>query len=219
MTVALIGSSTGTSTATITVPAGGVPANSCIVVLSADASPTFTMNPSITDSASNSYHVVSQYNWNNSGSNGFTAISRVNPASALVQNNTITYTASIAGNVCTVAAIYITGLANASADVITNAFGNTSGAVNGTLTPLVSDLIVACLGCNGTQSSLTQSASFTAIPGLVQLAGPALIGGWTTAPANSLLTYTATLGTGSVYSIPMAAFPMSTTDQSVGLFT
>src|SRR5438105_1194548 len=96
VSVTTIGTATGSvvASAAITVPAGGVPKGSLIVVCVADSSVS-VVGGSVGDSKSNSYTRATGADNNNSTLNGFGAIFYAFNVAALVQNDTITYTLAL----------------------------------------------------------------------------------------------------------------------------
>ena len=98
----------GASPLTITVPSGGVPAGSLIVVV-VDEQGTGTIGTTPTDTAGNTYHPVLATPL----ASGTTWVAQVYYAyncSALVSGNTISYTPHTAGDSIAMSAFYATGI-------------------------------------------------------------------------------------------------------------
>lgn len=106
--IAVASSSAGTTTV-ITVPAGGVPAGSLIVVTVQEDNTTGTIG-TITDTAGNTYTKITDLSPNAANANGRCAMFYVKDCLALVNGNSITYTKTTSGRLVDLAAFYATGV-------------------------------------------------------------------------------------------------------------
>jgi hypothetical protein len=205
VTVSLIGTATGASPQNITVPAGGVPASAHIIVFASDAASSGTI-ASITDTAGNTYSNGEFVHPNNVQANGQLGIYRERTGLALNSGDTITYTSAVGGSQINIAAIYVTDLMPVAQDGATGTGGNGTAASSGTFSPSGAPrFVVGCAVSNTTQSSLTQSANFVNLPGVVSLTAPALIAGWGWVGSGSS-GYSATLGTSAPWAAGIAFY-------------
>lgn len=105
-------SATG-GTLVVTVPAGGVPAGSLIVVAVIENNTTGTIG-TIADTAGNTYTKITDKSPNNANANGRAALFYVKNCLALVSGNSITYTKISTGLSTSMSAFYATGVDRAN---------------------------------------------------------------------------------------------------------
>lgn len=214
MAVVLIGTVSGASPQSITVPAGGVPAKAQIVVFASDAAASVS-TPTITDTPGNTYLNNTLQDNNNVIANGSGSITRARTGLALNAGDTITYASVIATSLVNVAAIYITGLLNVTTDgSITGASSDTAPNTGASTPGNPNDVSVSCITSNTTQASMTLAAGWNALPGVVSLTAPALIAGWRNDAASGTVTASGTLGTGAPWAAMLAHYQAYAADMN-----
>ncbi len=199
ITVTNIGTNTGSVTATvvITVPVGGVPVGSVIIVCVADSSIS-AVGGSVADTGGNTYtRQVGQDN-NALTTNGFGAVFTAPVTTALVSGNSITYTLALTA-AAAVSAFWVqvksSPLIAVSAAGSSTTPSNTGSGVSRTGT--------FCIGVvsttNGSGDAFTQdstNAAWATPPVRIGLAGgPTIAGGSVTNNTTNALTYAPTFGT------------------------
>jgi hypothetical protein len=209
-----IGNANGTTSATITVGAGGAPINAQFIISTADNSTSGT--GTVTDSKGNSYS--EKHVQQNSNQTSLATVHRCrNPTAALVNGDTITFTPqSPTGTICAMKADYALGLANkVSVDNTGQTGTNSSPNIN--FTPANNnEFLVAVIAAPVTTTSFTQDVGngWAAPPGQVQLAAPVLVGGSKFVGAAVSTTYNPTLGTSEVWTMAVTGFLIETVDMN-----
>jgi hypothetical protein len=219
-----IGSSTTVTggAVTITVGAGGVPSGAHIIVV---ASWNLTVvQPTITDSASNSYLISgsgSAQSNNNNPSNGAGAIYRSRTGGALANGNTIVVTLGGIATAAAVDAFYATGLQAVTADSTSYnvSFGSsTTPSVTSGIPVAQGELFVAMVTGATTISSFTQdttNASWGTSPpaGSISNTAPVLGVGFVVNTGLGTLTYAPTFGTSDAWAATIIGYPPDTAAQ------
>lgn len=211
-----IGSATGTGSATITVGAGGVPAGSTIVVITADLSDlSVSGGPGLpVDTSGNTYGLAQGAIQTPNGvlADGFVAGYYAFGVSALSNGNTIVYASAVTGKAVAIAAFYATGLITGDpADNALTTLGNTGSSTSpssGTSGPPTGpgELFVGAASSFGTLASTTQAAGWSTPPGQVNIASPGLIAGTQINAGSGALTYAPTFGTSRPWAAIIFAF-------------
>lgn len=227
-----IGTNTGSvvSTVAITVPAGGVPSGSLIVVCVADSSITGT--GSVADTKSNTYTLPSSpalpVTNNNLAANGFGSLYYAFNITALVSGDTITYTLGHVASSAAVSAFYAPSILQ-SPTPFDNVIGTTSSGSS--TTPSLSlannavgtgELWVAVVSnTGGSGDSFTQdstNAAWQNFPVRVGLAGgPTIAGGAFTNKAKTVADYAPVLGVSHPWAEFMVAFRVAAPAYSLPL--
>jgi hypothetical protein len=195
-----IGSNTGVvvNTVVVTVPAGGVPAQSHIVVCVSDNS-TGGVTGSVADTAGNTYVDRGHQANNNANANGVGGIFTATTGLPLNNGDTITYTLAQTSKSAAVAAFYATGVRNDLAPLIQSAAGSsTSPSVTSGTPSETGVLFVGMVSGQTVIASFTQdstNAAWASPPGQVSLAAPPLGGGNVVNAAATALKYNPTFGT------------------------
>ncbi len=217
VTLTSIATNTGStvSTVAVTVPVGGVPKSSLIVVCVADSS--ITGSGSVADTKSNVYSLANSSLNNGLTTNGFGAIFYSFNVKALVSGDTITYTLGHTLSSAAVSVFYANSIWQFADPVDANATSsNGSSTTPSTVTsnPTGSgELFVACVSNTGPSTdTFTQdstNAAWANFPVRVGN-GPTIAGGSVTNNAASGLTYAPVLGTSRPWAAFAAAFIAAT---------
>lgn len=222
--VTSIGTNSGTvvSTVVVTVPTGGVPAGSLIIVCVGDSS--LTGSGAVADTAGNSYTATALTAMNGAqATNGFCAMFHVWNSKALVSGNTITYTLGAASRNAAVSAFYATSIrqfANPLDATLGGVGSSTSPSVGSSNPSVQGELIVGIFAdTGGSGETFTQdstNAAWANFPVRVGTAtGPTVAGGAITRTSKTSVTYNPTIGTthpwGAIISMFIPAQPAYTT--------
>lgn len=216
VTVTNIGTATGSTVATaaITVPAGGIPVGSLIVVCVADSSVSI-VGGSVGDTGVNTYTRITGVDNNNLTTNGFGAIFSAPVTTALVSGNLITYTLALTANAALTA--FYAQVTTVDAAVTNTATGSsTTPSVAGLGAPAGSgEFWVGAVSNTGPGTeTFTQDATNAAwaTPPLrvgIAITGPTIAGGAITSNLKTALTYAPTLGTTHPWAAMIAAFKIA----------
>lgn len=151
---------TGASTLVFTVPIGGIPLGSLIIVVAVGT--VFSSAPtSCADSKSNTYGTDSSNTGNNM------VVFSAQAASALVSGDTITVTYGGTLSIRGMIVAYATGIVTSAAHDKSNATGtglttHPISGLSGTLTQ-ANELVLGCFGVIGTETQSAEDPAFTAL--------------------------------------------------------
>jgi hypothetical protein len=197
---------TSTTTVSVTVGAGGVPGGSKIVV----GTGTFANSASdgsVADSASNSYGSIIRRNYNNTQSSGHLIAWKVDSATALVQNNTITYTSPASANI-SISACYVTGAGDLDTNVTAGATGSgTTVSVTSGTPSEAGELFIGIAGAGGNAAPSQDTGNgWASPPNSVGNSGPLVIGGNQVNSGTGTKTYAPTLDKSQNWAAVVFAF-------------
>lgn len=196
--------SASVSSISVTVGAGGVPANSliCVCASASGISNNALTGTAITDSQSNTYARADNVIINNTSTNGSIYLFSTYNGAALVSGNTITLTAAASGRLA-LSCFYVTGQ-RVTSNPLDAAASTSGGAFGQSATPsaamraapvvpgsLVVGVIGAGFSAGDTFTQDSTHAAFTTPPNSVSITGSAIYGG--TVVSSSLLTYAPTI--------------------------
>lgn len=188
------GECSASTTLVLTVPVGGVPANSLIFVcIHGDNNVT----PTISDSKGNSYNLVQTNNPNATTASKFTT-RYVIGNTALVSGDTITISWGATSTNGVASAQYATGVRLAAGPNVTGAANGSSGSptITSGAAPETGELFWGCLAVRGAAGdSFTQASTFATPPDRVDhsTAAIGLRGGFFINPAATAKTYNPTM--------------------------
>jgi hypothetical protein len=202
--IGTVGNSTTVATISVTVPAGGVPANALIAVIVGESGNT--AGGSIADTATNSYNAATAV-FNNNTTGGYGQLFYSYNSAALVSGNSITFTKTASNTGAAVSAIYATGIQVSpnplDSAVTASVFANSSSATATSGTPGVSGELFLAIS--------SQTSTFT----FIQDSGH----GWTSPPnsvSGSNLTNRSSIGGGAQVNAGAGALTFSATYSNNG---
>ena len=210
-----LGSATGSTIATVavTVPAGGVPLGSIVIVCVADSSISI-VGGSMADTGLNIYTRITGADNNNLTANGFGAIFYAPVTTALVQNNTITYTLALTASAA-ITAFYAQALSVDSAITQSATGSSTTPLVTGGTPGGSGEFWVGAVSNTGpgtetfTQDSTNAAWAVPPTRTGIAITGPTIAGGAVTSGLTTALTYAPTLGTSHPWAAMLVGFKIA----------
>lgn len=218
-----IGSNAGTSTSTlsVSVPVGGVPARSMIVVCISDSTGSGAVG-SVVDSTSNNY--IQKVIGTNGGvtANGYGAIFISSTGNALVSGNLITFTLGAAGNNAAIGAFYVAGALSIDGFSSITATGSSAApSVTSNAPAAPGELFIAMVSSGSAANGFSQdntNAVWGSPIGAVSTGPITLGGGNVVNPSPGALTYAPTFATSVAWAaLIMSLLPVPSTATPFGI--